>query len=373
MVLWHPGLDPASVAGLAGTRTYPLNSSFQPSYNMAVNLVGQVGRQRAAVLLESSFAQFQADRGRGRPGPPGGRHAGGDAGAVGGLRARRHRPATPRSAASCPTASATRPGSGPPPGAARRWPRWSGCAAATSSRCPAAAGPGSRSCCEPTPPTASRMPLVLTANRQVKRLSPADFPVPVTAIERIRIPASFSVRSANHRRDLAATVRNKLAGRDLPRPRRSADGAGRHRRRGDRAAAPRAARAPMPPVPGPRGAPAPGRALHPAGARGRDAGAPGGQPVARAGPDLRPGLRGAGGAGLHRRRRGDPGGPAARPPVQRAGPGRRRVPAPVDLGRPDPARAGRLRVRAHLRGPPARRRRAAPAARRPGAAPCWPT
>ncbi len=30
---------------------------------MAVNLVGQVGRQRAAALLESSFAQFQADRG----------------------------------------------------------------------------------------------------------------------------------------------------------------------------------------------------------------------------------------------------------------------------------------------------------------------
>src|SRR6202042_1043307 len=63
VVIWHPGMDPASVAGLAGTRTYPLNSSFQPSYNMAVNLVGQVGRQRAAALLESSFAQFQADRG----------------------------------------------------------------------------------------------------------------------------------------------------------------------------------------------------------------------------------------------------------------------------------------------------------------------
>src|SRR5580693_10741377 len=62
VVIWHPGMDPASVAGLAGTRTYPLNSSFQPSYNMAVNLVGQVGRERAAALLESSFAQFQADR-----------------------------------------------------------------------------------------------------------------------------------------------------------------------------------------------------------------------------------------------------------------------------------------------------------------------
>ena len=63
VVLWQPGLDPGAVAGLASTRTYPLNSSFRPSYNMAVNLTGRVGRQRAAALLESSFAQFQADRG----------------------------------------------------------------------------------------------------------------------------------------------------------------------------------------------------------------------------------------------------------------------------------------------------------------------
>src|SRR5215510_15097561 len=62
VVLWHPGMDPAAVGGLAGTRTYPLTSSFRPSYNMAVNLVGQVGLERAATLLESSFAQFQADR-----------------------------------------------------------------------------------------------------------------------------------------------------------------------------------------------------------------------------------------------------------------------------------------------------------------------
>src|SRR5712692_4328065 len=62
VVLWLPGTDPMEVAGLAGTRTYPLNSSFRPSYNMAVNLVGQIGRERASRLLESSFAQFQADR-----------------------------------------------------------------------------------------------------------------------------------------------------------------------------------------------------------------------------------------------------------------------------------------------------------------------
>src|SRR5437660_9952989 len=63
VVLWQPGMDPGAGAGLASTRTYPLNSSFRPSYNMAVNLTGWAGRARASTLLESSFAQFQADRG----------------------------------------------------------------------------------------------------------------------------------------------------------------------------------------------------------------------------------------------------------------------------------------------------------------------
>src|SRR3954452_20087329 len=62
VVLWQPGINPAEVAGLAATRTYPLRSSFRPSYNMAVNLVHQVGRERARELLEMSFAQFQADK-----------------------------------------------------------------------------------------------------------------------------------------------------------------------------------------------------------------------------------------------------------------------------------------------------------------------
>src|SRR4029079_8174428 len=62
VVLWQPGFDPKAVAGLASTRTYPLKSSFRPSYNMAVNLVHQFGRERARELLESSFAQFQADK-----------------------------------------------------------------------------------------------------------------------------------------------------------------------------------------------------------------------------------------------------------------------------------------------------------------------
>ena len=62
VVLWQPGTDPREVAGLASTRTYPLRSSFRPSYNMAVNLVHDFGRATARELLEQSFAQFQADK-----------------------------------------------------------------------------------------------------------------------------------------------------------------------------------------------------------------------------------------------------------------------------------------------------------------------
>lgn len=62
VVLWQPGLEPGVLAGLASTRTYPLKSSFQPTYNMAVNLVARMGRHAARELLETCFAQFQADR-----------------------------------------------------------------------------------------------------------------------------------------------------------------------------------------------------------------------------------------------------------------------------------------------------------------------
>ena len=45
IVVWHQGIDPNALAGLASTRTYPLRSSFRPSYNMAVNLIGtEIGR-----------------------------------------------------------------------------------------------------------------------------------------------------------------------------------------------------------------------------------------------------------------------------------------------------------------------------------------
>jgi ATP-dependent RNA helicase HelY len=62
VVLWSPDVEPVEVAGLASTRTFPLRSSFAPSYNMTINLVQQMGPAQARQLLEQSFAQYQADR-----------------------------------------------------------------------------------------------------------------------------------------------------------------------------------------------------------------------------------------------------------------------------------------------------------------------
>ncbi len=62
VVLWGSQLDPNLVASLASKRTYPLNSSFRPTYNMAVNLISAFGQEPATKILERSFAQFQADR-----------------------------------------------------------------------------------------------------------------------------------------------------------------------------------------------------------------------------------------------------------------------------------------------------------------------
>jgi ATP-dependent RNA helicase HelY len=65
VVLWNPSdenTEPSAVAGLASTRTFPLRSSFAPSYNMTINLVHQMGPEHAHRLLEQSFAQYQADR-----------------------------------------------------------------------------------------------------------------------------------------------------------------------------------------------------------------------------------------------------------------------------------------------------------------------
>jgi 7-cyano-7-deazaguanine synthase len=50
------------ISRLVSTRTYPLRSSFRPSYNMAVNLIRSYDREEAEHLVNSSFGQFQTDR-----------------------------------------------------------------------------------------------------------------------------------------------------------------------------------------------------------------------------------------------------------------------------------------------------------------------
>jgi ATP-dependent RNA helicase HelY len=227
VVLWQPGADPVAVAGLAGTRTYPLTSSFRPSYNMAVNLVGQVGRRRAAALLESSFAQFQADR------------------AVVGLarQAREIRQSMEQLTVSCDLGdfaeyeSIRRELSRREAEQARRRSAVRRAEAAASLeqlrrgdivQVPAGRRAGIALVLESPAAADPSGLLVLTTGRQVKRLGTADFPVPVTPIDRVRIPSWFSARSAKHRRDLVSTVRNKLAGHDLSRPPRAGrnDGSG---------------------------------------------------------------------------------------------------------------------------------------------------
>ena len=61
VVLYQRDLDFRTVASLVGTRTYPLRSSFAPSYNMAVNLLRRHDLRQAEALLGASFAQFEAD------------------------------------------------------------------------------------------------------------------------------------------------------------------------------------------------------------------------------------------------------------------------------------------------------------------------
>lgn len=62
VVMHRAGLDPKWLASLASARNYPLKSSFVPSYNMAVNLLERLGAAKAREVLQSSYAQFQADR-----------------------------------------------------------------------------------------------------------------------------------------------------------------------------------------------------------------------------------------------------------------------------------------------------------------------
>ncbi len=229
IVAWQPGLDPRAVAGLASTRTYPLRSSFRPSYNMAINLVRQYGRQRARDLLETSFAQFQADRAvvgltrqvqKGQEALAGYQEAMrchlGDFEEYAGLRRRlKDREAQlSRQGAALRKAEAATSLERLKPGDVIRVPsgRQAGLAVVID--------PGVHGGAEGPRPT------VVTADRQVRRLSIADFPVPVEALDHMRIPRSFNPRNAQQRRDLASTLRAKGLEDGASHARRGRSGAG---------------------------------------------------------------------------------------------------------------------------------------------------
>lgn len=214
VVLWQPGMDPRELAGLASTRTYPLRSSFRPSYNMAVNLVHQFGRERARELLEQSFAQFQADKAvvglarqvhKAQEALDGYAEAAacdrGDFLEYAGLRRRisdlekdavRSRRADDRADAVA-SLGRLKPGDiiAVPSG------KFAGLAVVVD--------PGFN-------PEGPR-PYVVTLERQARRLAMIDFPTPVEPLGRMKIPRSFDGRNPQSRRDLAAALRQRT--RDL--------------------------------------------------------------------------------------------------------------------------------------------------------------
>ena len=228
VVQWARGVDPLAVGGLASTRTYPLRSSFRPTYNMAVNLVAQVGREVAREILETSFAQFQADRAvvgiatavrRNEEGMQGYAEAMhchlGDFREYAALRRQltdaekdgvRERSASRRAEAAV-SMEALRIGDVIRIPAGRR----AGWAVVVQ---PARSAKGT-----PTGPG------VVTEDKQFRRLTLVDVPEPVEAIARVKVPPHFNPRSPRSRRDLATSLRVAVpaGAEDLP-PRRSRDG-----------------------------------------------------------------------------------------------------------------------------------------------------
>ncbi len=219
VVTWHAGLDPVALGGLASTRTYPLRSSFRPSYNMAVNLVHQMGRDRARRLLESSFAQFQTDRAvvgqasrraRLQEAIDGYTEAmtcdAGDFSTYAELRrqisdaerSRSRRRSSERSAAREATLASLRTGDvlDIPSGRSR------GLAVVLS-----AGGQGR-----------SAAPLVLTESRQVRRLAANELRMPPTRVASVRVPRGFDARSPAARRELVSSLRTAARLGDDPEP-----------------------------------------------------------------------------------------------------------------------------------------------------------
>jgi ATP-dependent RNA helicase HelY len=205
------------VASLASTRTYELTSSFRPSYNMAVNLVRNYVREEAHHLLNSSFAQFLADRGvvalerqleRDRAYLSGYREQmrcdRGDFEEYWRLRERAERiREDARKGRDRTRVDAVREALGKlRPGDVIFVPRAKrrGLAAVLSNR-------------------DGRL-TVLSQDRKFFRVSPRDFEEPPLSLTRVPLPRSGSARSARYRRDLAA----RLVALDVRAPRRPRGG-----------------------------------------------------------------------------------------------------------------------------------------------------
>ncbi len=224
VVLWQPGVEPEAVGGLAATRTYPLRSSFRPTYNMALNLVARVGRDRARQVLESSFAQFQADRtvvGLARAVRRNTAQLAdlaarmtchlGDFAEYAGLRAAIKDAERDRSAA---RAKGERAEAARSLGELRVgdvvWVsvgRHTGWAVVVA---PQTTGQG-----QVTPPA------VVTEDRQYRRLDPDALAGPVGSVTTVRLPRGFNARNPQSRRDLATTLRIATSSRrpgDLDQP-----------------------------------------------------------------------------------------------------------------------------------------------------------
>ena len=241
VVLWQPNdasVDPADVAGLASTRTFPLRSSFAPSYNMTINLVQHMGPEQAHQLLERSFAQYQADRsvvGLVKGVARGEKMLGEIAAELGGRDAPILEYARLRAAISGRERSQAR--------ASRLQRRRATNDALTALRRGDIIniGQGKRGglavVLEPAADGDEPRPLVLTEHRWAGRISSADYTGASAKLGTMTLPKRVEHRQPRVRRDLASALRSAAAGLDVPSRKRSGGGRGsRHRSRADRAA-----------------------------------------------------------------------------------------------------------------------------------------
>ena len=219
VVLWQPGTDPAAVAGLASRRTYPLNSSFRPTYNMSINLLAQFGRPRAREILESSFAQFQADRSV--------------VGLAKQVRSREESLAGFRKSMTCHLGDFTeyarlrRELSDAENVAARGQSRARKSLTEDSlSRLlpgdvidvPTGRAPGFAVVLSSDHTSREPRPAVLTMDHQLRRIGIHDLEGPVSPVTRIRIPKSFNAKVPKSRRELASSARNAIRENRPPAP-----------------------------------------------------------------------------------------------------------------------------------------------------------